>query len=181
MRTQLATLTIAAALASAISITACTTTKTEKPAAPQSAATSLPSFGGSVNDVPVPKCLNVQEGDRHVEFSGDSLYLAESGQPKQLILEQGAQVRCEKLQILRNARKPSVLIEYATPEEGVAYELKIAIATIENAKWVLKPVTVKRQTAKKSVVEKTVKWTEDKNGKAILTLSDSTSKKTIKP
>jgi hypothetical protein len=103
-----------------------------------------------------PTCLNVHEGDRHVEFDGRNLRLAEEGSPRSLPIESGDEVRCERLEILRNARVASVLIEYSTKGDR-----KVGIATIRDARWFLKPLASPYALSK------------DAAGKTVITLTDS--------
>lgn len=132
----------------------------------------------------MPKCLSVQEGDRHVEFNRDALYLAESGTPKKLTLDDGRPVRCEHFEIVRNARLPTVLIEFMTEELGTSLgvsDRKYAVATINGAKWVLKPIVLKRRINDQDQIEITeinrVQWTQDSDRQAVLTVTDVGSKK----
>jgi hypothetical protein len=92
------------------------------------AACSAPS----VNQAP-PKCLNVQEGDRHVEFDGKNLRLAEVGTPRSLALESGDEVACERLEILRN-QPEAVMIQYS-----INGHRKRGVARISDATWIQKP------------------------------------------
>ena len=113
-----------------------------------------PVFAAPMNDIPLHMCLNVQDGDRHVEFDGSSLWLAEEGKPKQLVVEHGAKVKCERFEIIRNARTPSVRIEYR-----IDAETKVAVALISDASWVLPPTEKSAAT-----------WSQDRSGKPVITV-----------
>ncbi len=137
----------------------------------------------SAEEIPTrPTCLSIQEGDRHVEFNGQSLFLAESGSPKELKLDDGAPVHCDHLEIVRNAKRPSVLIEFSTEERGTSigvFEKKYAVAQISGGTWVLAPLSLERHINDQDGIEvselATVEWTEDKSGKAVLTVTDTES------
>lgn len=136
-----------------------------------------------------PACLSVQDGDRHVEFTGTNLVLAEIGQPQPLALNDGDPVMCEKLEIIRDAKTPAVFIQYRTPAAGTPLglsETKIAIASIQNANWIFAPFLVERRIHRRNRFEieprASYEWSDD-HGHAVLTVTDLFSKtsKTIRP
>ena len=122
-----------------LTLTACSSKpsarKSEEPILPVKLPPKMVPKNVTVN-VTVKKCMNIQEGDRHVEFDGSSLWLAEGGRPQELKLEGGAQVTCEKFEVLKD-RRHAVLIEYATT--GSTSVAKRAIADIKTATWITKP------------------------------------------
>ena len=136
-----------------------------------------------------PHCLSIQEGDRHVEFNGVDLFLAEEGQPVRLALNNGDDVICESLEIVRNADQPSVLIRFRTYEVGTSIgisDTKIAIASIRTAKWILSPLIVERRlrTGEQIEVDERARyrWADDKSHPAlIVTDTLENTSKVIKP
>lgn len=130
-----------------------------------------------------PKCLNVQEGDRHVEFDGRRFLLAEDGRPKALALEAGLEVECERLEVLRYTRTPAVLIEYTTPKNGARTERKLAIASIKDAKWILKPTVLETRSNTRATEVRSYMQSIDRAGQSVITLIDSRTgqSQTLKP
>lgn len=130
-----------------------------------------------------PKCLNVQDGDRHVEFDGRRFLLAEDGRPKALALEAGLEVECERLEVLRYTRTPAVLIEYTTPKKGARTERKLAIASIKDAKWILKPTVLETRSNTRATEVRSYMQSIDRAGQSVITLIDSRTgqSQTLKP
>lgn len=144
-----------------------------------------PSIAADVITLP-PACLSVQERDRHVEFNGRELWLAESGSPRPLELNEGAPVDCERLEIVRGAHGPTVLIQFKTIEKGRAgfgiTDRVFALASIRDAKWILEPVILDRtiQTRSGSKFKETASVAQD-GATFIITDLKTQKKQTIVP
>jgi hypothetical protein len=150
-------------------------------AEPQVASPSAPA---TTQPPARPTCLNIQEGDRHVEFNGSALFLAESGLPKSLPLDDGDTVTCEKFEVIKNAKQPAVLIRFRTRETGTSIgisDTKFAVASIKTGKWIVSPFILERHLNSETGVEideqNTIFWTEDKYGGAALTVTETGSQK----
>ena len=125
-----------------------------------------------------PACLSVQESDRHVEFNGVELVLAESGPPVPLKLENGETVACEKLEIIRKAKSPVVFIRFRTLHKNLSVTM-IAVASIRDARWVIAPVVIQRRKSDgdNSSVETPAEYklSEDQDT-AVITIKDLAKK-----
>lgn len=158
-----------------------------------SVGTDGTSNEGEVDPAPsggfMPACLNLVENDRRVEFSRSKLIITDNGKPKSLDLDDGDDVRCEKLRVIEKARVPSVEIVYLTRESGTTVnvlERMMGVASIRDGKWLAKPLIIDRLFRTESGVTttrlKNVKWSEEQ-GRPVLTRTDLESKEseTIKP
>ena len=187
------------ALALAFSLAACTTPDSKETAQAESApaaespasepktanATSPETGSGGF----MPACLNVVENDLRVEFDKTRLILKDGSKSHSLSLDDGEDVKCEKLRVIENAKRPSVEIVYLTRETGSSIniiERKMAVAEIRGGRWVANPIVIDRLFSEgdevKTVPVVNVKWSEDK-GAPILTRTDIASKESeiIKP
>ncbi len=164
------------------------TPATEPKVAIKTGAETSPETGAG-SDGFMPACLNVIENDLRVEFDKTRLILKDGSKPHSLSLDDGEDVRCEKLRLIENAKRPSVEIVYLTRETGSSIniiERKMAVAEIRGGRWVANPIVIDRLFSEdnevKTVPVVNVKWSEDK-GAPILTRTDIASKEseTIKP
>lgn len=137
----------------------------------------------------MPACLNLVENDRRVEFSRSKLIVTDNGKPKSLDLDNGDDVRCEKLRVVEKARVPSVEIVYLTRESGTSVnvlERMMGVASIKEGKWIAKPLIIERLFRASGGITTTpkmaIKWSEEQ-GRPVLTRTDIESKQseTIRP
>jgi hypothetical protein len=131
----------------------------------------------------MPECLNITEGDTQIEFDADELLLTLNGKMKKLVLDDGIEVKCEKLRIVPNARTASVEIVFMTRPTGTQVQIadrKLGVASIKDAKWIVKPLILDRlfkdENGLGTEPRVTVKWSEEA-GRPVLTRTDIDSGK----
>lgn len=173
-----------------ILLSACASNKTSqsKPAESTKPASTDQSTPRDVTEAAggfMPACLNIVETEMRIEFDKSKLILQEAGASRELLLDRGEEVRCEKLKRLESTQQPTIEIVYLTrvQKNGTKssfWERKQGLASLKKGTWIAEPTAIDRLYREgdevKTVALKDVKWSEDK-GALVLTRTDKDSKK----